>query len=491
MKFLNKYFYIVAVLLVGTACEPDLEDILVKADNGNDTEGAIDAAKYVAIGNSLTAGFADGALYEEAQNLSFPNILANQFKDIGGGEFTQPIISGDGFGLEGTAIVGHFQVTKVDRNANPPVEFSRNPDVNSAAAFEEVGTNFNNLGIPGIRVADISFQGYGRNLVDASPGNPYFARLLPDTDQDKTYLEVVAESNPTFFTCWLGNNDVLGYATTGGAAGVDGAPGTFLGGITPSALFKANYTAMISTLMNAGAQGVVITIPNVTDIPYFTTVTPAALRNAIVLDAATAAALNAGYADYNAGVNAWNNAVPESLHRPPLRFNAGNTFPVIVDESLADVPLPTGGFLPKYRFMTEEDLVLLPLPTDQIPLGLGTQMPIPSQYTLTVAEQGFVAEAIADYNAHIISTAVANPGIALWDANEFFSDFVKNGYTESSLVMTNTFVSGGAFSLDGIHATPRGYALVANKIIEAINEHFGVKILGVRLQDYRTVKLAD
>jgi hypothetical protein len=44
---------------------------------------------------------------------------------------------------------------------------------------------------------------------------------------------------------------------------------------------------------------------------------------------------------------------------------------------------------------------------------------------------------------------------------------VFNGVTYSP-----TFVTGGAFSLDGVHLTPRGYALAANEMIRVINDYY-------------------
>ena len=53
--------------------------------------GAVDFTTYVAVGNSLTAGFSDGGLYLEGQQNSYPNLLAQQFKFVGGGDFAQPL----------------------------------------------------------------------------------------------------------------------------------------------------------------------------------------------------------------------------------------------------------------------------------------------------------------------------------------------------------------------------------------------------------------
>ncbi len=48
-------------------------------------------------------------------------------------------------------------------------------------------------------------------------------------------------------------------------------------------------------------------------------------------------------------------------------------------------------------------------------------------------------------------------------------------------------VRGGAFSLDGVHLTPRGYALVANRIIEAVNAKYNAAVPTVNIGYYGTV----
>jgi hypothetical protein len=48
--------------------------------------------KYVALGNSLTSGYRDGALYLDGQNESYPSMIAQQMKLAGGGEFSQPLM---------------------------------------------------------------------------------------------------------------------------------------------------------------------------------------------------------------------------------------------------------------------------------------------------------------------------------------------------------------------------------------------------------------
>jgi hypothetical protein len=75
---------------------------------------------------------------------------------------------------------------------------------------------FNNLGIPGAKSYHLMAPGYG-NVAGVAQGlaNPYFARFA--SSAGTTVLEDALAQDPTFFSLWIGNNDVLLYATAGGA----------------------------------------------------------------------------------------------------------------------------------------------------------------------------------------------------------------------------------------------------------------------------------
>jgi hypothetical protein len=82
----NKFIYL-AILAAGFAsCEPEFENEV----DANYTSGDADFTSYVAIGNSLTAGYMDGTVSRVGQTYSFPNLLAQKFALVGGGAFTQP-----------------------------------------------------------------------------------------------------------------------------------------------------------------------------------------------------------------------------------------------------------------------------------------------------------------------------------------------------------------------------------------------------------------
>ena len=88
----NTIKFMIGLLAIGlVSCEPEFENAVT--DEGFYDAGDADFSTYVALGNSLTAGYADGALFRSGQNDSYPNIMAEQFSFVGGGDFTQPLTS--------------------------------------------------------------------------------------------------------------------------------------------------------------------------------------------------------------------------------------------------------------------------------------------------------------------------------------------------------------------------------------------------------------
>ena len=92
--------------------------------------------------------------------------------------------------------------------------------------------------------------------------NPFFNLILRGIG---TQFQQAKLLQPTMVACWIGNNDVLGYATNGGVPSA--LP-------TPAATFSSLYTQLGDSLASLGAKVVVVNIPDVTTIPFFTTVGP-------------------------------------------------------------------------------------------------------------------------------------------------------------------------------------------------------------------------
>jgi hypothetical protein len=536
MKNYIKYLPFLAFGLM--ACEPEFDNAI--EENEVYTAGEADFSNYVALGNSLTAGFADNALYIQGQENSYPNILAGQFELVGGGEFTQPLMADNlgGLKLNGTQITNNRLV--LSSNAGVPITspFPLAGDPQTEITNTLQGP-FNNMGVPGAKSFHLVAPNYGNVAGLPNSANPYFVRFAsaPET----TILADAVAQNPSFFSLWIGNNDILGYATSGGT-GVNQAgnldPSTYGGNdITDPNVFAGVYSQLIEGISANASGGVVYNIPNVTNIPFFTTVPTSPLSPADPDFAAQIPTLNNLYGAIN--------QVFLALQQPDrvIQFSTDAASAVVIeDESLADLSAQIEGALaPNPQFIqlvqsfglpaaaapqvaallgatygqarqaTAEDLILLTsssvignINTDRVAFlvsqGLpqeiagqfsaeGITLPLADQFVLTSSEVDIIDNARLSYNATIQGLAQAN-GLAFVDTDALLQD-VSQGVSFPGGVITSAFVTGGGFSLDGVHLTPRGYALVANETIRAINMTYGSDLPEVNLGDYGTITLSD
>jgi lysophospholipase L1-like esterase len=435
---------IILLLALGMlfACEPKVDDFTTFS-------GSADFAKYVAIGNSLTAGYADGDLYLSGQENSYPALLANQFEAAGGGEFTQPLMFDEyGFGKR----------LLLDAAKPGPVPAGVTPDPQNATSIAANGP-FNNMGVPGAKSYHLI---PGAEAFSAQ--NPYYARFaaIPGTS---VVLEEAAAQNPTFFTCWIGNNDVLGYALSGGAGD----------NITDVNTFTYAVNTILAGMTANGAKGAIANIPNVTDIPYVQFMNTQLPYNGLVMDAEQAAGLTFAYQQFelylaSLGVT-WD--YPE--------FSAGPN-PFMVSDATLPLPAPFN-----VRPMVQGELFLLTLPTDSLPMGMGSVNPfgenivpwgIPSQYVLLSNELAEINQAVGAYN-EIIAGLATQFNLALVDMNAKFETVATQGMEVDGIMFTTDFITGKTFSLDGVHMTAQGYSMTANFFIEAINDKYGAGLTTV------------
>ena len=463
------------------------------------TSGTANFSNYVAVGNSITAGYSDAALFIDGQTNSYPNMLAGNFALVGGGDFNIPFMADNlgGATLGGQPILGNRLILDFSSGSPAPVPVS---GTGTTEISNVLSGSFNNMGVPGAKSFHLIAEGYG-NVAGVALGlaNPYYARFA--SSPNATIIGDAAVQNPTFFTLWIGNNDVLGFAASGGA-GVDQTgnldPTTYGGSdITDPNVFANVYNGLLATMTANGADGVVVNLPDVKALPYFTTVP----YNAVPLDEATAAAVNAGYAAYNGGIQAALAALSgtglftaDEAARRTINFSAGQNAVVIVDEDLTDLGAinPAFAALPKYRQATPEDLLVLTSSTfigtladPNNPASVnGVGVPLEDQWVLTPEEQLAVETATTAYNQTIAALA-GQYDLALVDVNTYQTEIATQGAPLSDgSVVTDDFATGGGFSLDGVHPAPRGSALLANTIIEAINAKYGSNLPGVDPLDY-------
>jgi len=298
--------------------------------------------------------------------------------------------------------------------------------------------------------------------------NPYFVRMA--SSPTTTVLGDVMVQNPSFFTLSeIGGNDVLGYATTGG----DGSDP-----ITDTNTFDFSFSTLVSTLTSGGAKGIVTNVPYVKDLPHFTTVP----HNPIPLDIATATAVNSAYAQYNGGLLlAQSNGLIDAneVAKRTIAFEESETNAVVIEDEFLTNLSALG--LPNFRQATAEDLFVLPassfIGTEAVignPLTVnGVAIPLEDKWVLTPEEQEEIKEATDAFNATIQSITDSNDNIALVDLNSILTELASISIAFDEYTLDANLVTGGAISLDGIHLTARGYAYMANKFLEKIDETFG------------------
>ena len=235
-KHLARAAAIGAVLAV-VACESN-RDLL----GPNPPSGGEIFQSYVAIGNSITAGFQSNGINDSTQRQSYALLLARSM----GTRYAYPALAMPGC----TAPIANTQTGALVGGAAPGACAARIP-----ASVTEV---LNNVAVPGARVAD-----------PTSPSTGSSNALTTFILGGKSQVQKALDADPTFASVWIGNNDVL-------SAGLSGI---LVGGVVPGltgititqAQFQASYDALVAQLQ-AGApdvKGVLIGVAQVANLPSF------------------------------------------------------------------------------------------------------------------------------------------------------------------------------------------------------------------------------
>ena len=428
-KKLMLFSVIILTSLFLISCEDRSE--LTAPTSPSPNLGAVDFTSFVTIGNSLTSGYQSSSLYESAQMYSFGNLIAKQV----GANFVQPLISDPGIG--GRIVIQSLNPFTLSYQA-------------SSGSLKNPGVSYNNLGIPGIVLADVLNS---TNSAGSFSKSPFIDIVLQGRG---TQFSLAKSLSPKFVTLWIGNNDVLGYATSGG--------------VRPSAPTDANtfaflYSQLADSLAATGAKVVVGNIPEVSAIPFMTTVGPGIAASLSKLGITgmyyqqhaqyngTALPLTA-LTNYSVLITLLGNNYTAYLGKPSGKFYKDNNVDI--------TPLIAGGILD----------------TNQA-FGLHPKNPWPDALILDASEVTTAKNATAAFNTAISNIANAK-GFGLVNFNSVFNQIRANdatgGTVYDGVAFTTTFVTGGLFSLDGVHPTSRGQGIIANEFIKAINAKWSTKI---------------
>lgn len=403
-NLIKSFFIFLTSFVIFYGCEDRSDLTAPDVDTGN-----ADFTRYVALGNSLTAGVQSGALFQSGQNYSYAALIAKQVNTT----FEIPFISDPGLP---SGANGRIEVISIDPFITT-INTSMGQPINTTYPAP-----YNNLGVPGAFVYDILNATNANDCYTAkfaqSP-NPLFDVILRGLGSEFTQAKL---QQPTFLTLWIGNNDVLGFATSGGTIPY-----------TPEQNFGGLYSQLIDSIKTLNAKVVVANIPDVSTIPFFTTVGDQLRAQGISTIWGT---------DYN------NQVIPMNLSSTLITLPASE---LLYDEN----GNPTG-------------------------IGLTQSNPLPNNVLLDSVEISVIQNVVRSYNTTINSLVSNAANFALVDIysllNMYRAADLLGGIETDGIKFSTLFVSGGMFSLDGVHLTSQGYALVANEFIKKINEKFNAKI---------------
>lgn len=435
-------FFFASFLIAG--CTP-------KLDIPTPGAGDADFTKLVAVGGDFMAGYQDGALFYDGQERCIPALLARQFAFAGGENFNQLHINSTGLGWnlkpwESWYVDASKLNYKVDcqgiNSLMPLWDSVSRSDAASIINFPQLAGPTQNFSIPFATTQELFSPALG-NYSSSQNTNPFYKRIASNPGTS-TVIGDAKNSNATFFSAWLGMEDIYNYASKGGAGMT----------IAPASTFSIYLDSICMALTQNGAKGVIANIPDFRNFPFYTLVT----WNAATLTQNKADSLTDIYA--TAGLT-------------NIVFQEGaNGF--IIDDANA----PNG-----VRLMHTGEYITLGVPLDSLKcdyLGILFST-MPNRYVLDSTEVVYLDQMIASYN-NVIAQKANQYGLALVDANSYFKT-VASGIKWNGVDFNTEFVTGGFYSLDGYHPNQNGYALIANEFIKAINLKFHASIPNLNCTD--------
>ena len=388
-----------------------------------------DFSKFVVVGASVDSGFVDSCWVKHGQTDSWPAIFARQ---TGNPAFQQPIVGEPGLGP-----------CQILTSLAPTFSYAANTGKPENLTLARP---YDNLAIPGYLGASV--VSCVTNTGKTPCNNALIDLVLRGSGA--TTLQQAASLTPTFFAVGVLGNELLGPGTSG----------TVIDGVTliSKEAYAASYKTIVDTMKAAQGgtgKGIVMTIPDVTSLPYFTAVSPI-----IGVNPATGAPIYVlGPTGCPTGYPAC--PVPAGTIVPlPLGslMKLGYGIPCAVAPTLpkCDNPLPDNGTL---------------IGTTAVPGLL-----YPSEVTLLKTRGG-------EYNAQITALAQAD-GYKVFDSAALLADIAAKGRTYGAITLTSSYLAGGVFSYDGVPPTATGYAIVADALVQFVNANYGTNLPRVNMYPY-------
>ncbi|MDQ6925220.1 MAG: SGNH/GDSL hydrolase family protein [Candidatus Eremiobacteraeota bacterium] len=389
-------------------------------------------ARYIAVGNSITAGYQSAGINDSTQRRSYARMLAI----AAGATFSYPAFTAPGCP---PPLVNFLTGIRVGGDTSSTACSLRAPS--------SITASLNNVAVPGANTFDV----VGRGLAPGAPGSLTtggYSALTALILGGQTQLQRAVQLDPTFATVWIGNNDVLAGALQ-------------YAGDSTKATSVANFTNNYSTLINGLVSGspnlkggVLIGVVDPTNVPLLI---PVAVFTQPIVNGAPNPAYRAVLGLFGVGT------------RRPLTFQIGadpsciNSAAAITFPALAGLGAAVPLAAPGYIFNCGNTAAQTP-------------------NLVTDAERAFYVKQVATYNAYIKAKA-DSIGWAYLDPNPLFTTLKQQGaiplfpdllHPEAPFAVgAGTAQQVRYITNDGVHPSTTAHFVLANALITAINTKYG------------------
>jgi hypothetical protein len=428
MKNLLRILPVLAVAAFLAGCEGPCQKIDTISGPAL-TSGSADFSNVAAVGTSISAGYQSGGLVNRHQVRGFPALFAahvgRTVLDDGTGDFTFNAINNDGI------------PTLLEIKSLSPLVISNAGRTSGAPLNNAQATPYHNLAIPGqlaVDLVDSTYYTVDPNAVRGAGYNKTFFNLVyrhaAGFPRGITQLLML---QPTFVTYEFGANEVLGAATSGTA------------NVFPTANYVASVRGALAALhaVLPNAKVAIFNVPGVTTIPFCTTFSPVTISTIT--------------------------GTPVALIGSNGALSPTDLVLLTAKDSLvAGTGFPVGG----YNYLN--------------PAAPGNGRPLLGSQVLDDGEQGTINTTIFNMNTALDSIVANRPWTAKVDFNTLLADIRANGFTIGATTYTSDFVTGGLFSLDGVHPNDLAHAIMANLLIDAVNARWDATIPHLNVSNYAT-----
>jgi lysophospholipase L1-like esterase len=368
-----------------------------------------EVSKLVVIGDSLAAGVQNGSLADFQQIHSFASVIARQMYT----RLTLPLVPYPG--APNTLELVSADFPPVIQPVPGTLPFPRlNP-------FEPV----TDVAVPFHTVADALNRRPDNNLYSSDEVQAATDLVLgfpcpvlypcPPQSPAGTQVEQAIARNPSMIIVEIGSNDILRAIGSGQLT-------NFRDPARQAAFFadfNSNYAKLMSALADTNAKLVVGNLPDVTQTAY--------------------------------------------LVRLPALSRASN---IPIDQLTTLLGVSADDYLPLSAMPVVEQIL-----TNARPGPLPTTCSDDTPCVVTATEAALIRLVVRQLNTIIAAHTVLHDGV-LVDLFAAIDAIYANGYPVKSGTLTTDFL-GGLFSLDGLHPSNTGYAILANEFIRRINGAFG------------------